>query len=216
MSHGWPIQRRSKKMALVSASILREYLPEIASNTAIDTELNALIARIEKGIANYLGYPFNEALLSPTLESTTYTFYVDAPIYNDVYTLQLPIAPVTAIASIHADANREYDSGTLIDSSTYTLDQKYGRVILKPKDTTRFFANGYRSNKVVCTAGFSSAPADLEHAICVLASMAQRNKTNQGKESITSRNGSIRLTPKNMPLEVKEYLWPYRSPNAIL
>jgi hypothetical protein len=203
-------------MALVSASTLREYLPEIASNTAIDGELNSLISRVEKVIANFLGFPFNEALLSPTLESTTYTFYVDAPIYDDFYTLQLPISPVTSITSIHADGNREYGSDTLVDASTYDLDQKYGRVILKPQLVTKYFVSAYRGNKVVCTAGFATAPADLEHAICVLASLAQRNKTNQGKESLTSRNGSIKLTPKNMPLEVKEYLRPYRSPTAIL
>ena len=203
-------------MALISASTLREYLPEISSNTEIDGELNNLLSRVEKGIANYLGFPFNEALLSPTLESTSYTFYVDAPIYNDFYTLQLPISPVTSITSIHSDVNREYGSDTLIESSTYELDQKYGRVILKPQQVTRYFQSGYRANKIVCTAGFTSAPADLEHAICVLASMYQRNKTNQGKESITSRNGSIKLSPKNLPLEVKEFLRPYRSPVNIL
>jgi hypothetical protein len=203
-------------MALVSASTLREYLPEIAGNTAIDGELNSLISRVEKGIANFLGFPFNESLLSPTLESTTYTFYVDAPIYNDFYTLQLPISPVTSITSIHSDANREYGSDTLIDSSTYELDQKYGRVILKPQSVTRYFETGYRANKIICVAGYVSAPSDLEHAICVLASMQQRNKTNQGKESLTSRNGSIKLTPKNIPLEVKEFLRSYRSPTLIL
>jgi len=203
-------------MALVSASTLREYLPEIAGNTAIDGELNSLIARVEKGIANFLGFPFNESLLSPSLESTTYTFYVDGPINNDFYTLQLPIAPVTSITSIHADAGREYASSSLIDASTYELDQKYGRVILKPKILTKYFDTGYRANKVVCVAGFVTAPADLEHAICILASMAQRNKTNQGKDSINSRNGSIKLSKKSLPLEVKEYLWPYRSPNTIL
>ena len=202
-------------MALVSASTLREYLPEIAGNTAIDGELNSLIARVEKGIANFLGFPFNEAILSPTLESRSYTFYVDAPIYNDIYTLQLPISPVTSITSIPSDGNREYTSDTLVDASTYDLDQKYGKVILKPQSVTRYFVSAYRGNKVVCTAGFVTAPSDLEHAICILASMAQRNKTNQGKESLTSRNGSIKLTPKNMPLEVKEYLRPYRSPVAI-
>ncbi len=202
-------------MALVSASTLREYLPEIAGNTAIDGELNNLIARVEKLIANFLGFPFNESLLSPTLESATYTFFVDAPTFNDVYTLQLPIAPVTAVASVHADSTREYDSSTLINSSTYSIDQKYGRIILSPKTATTLFASGYRANKVICTAGFATAPADLEHAICVLASMAQRNKTNQGKESLTSRNGSIRLSPKKMPAEVKEALYPYRSPTSV-
>jgi hypothetical protein len=203
-------------MALVSASTLREYLPEIASNTAIDGELNSLIARVEKGIANFLGYPKNESLLSPTLESATYTFYVDAPSNGDFYTLQLPIAPVTSITSVHSDVNREYASDTLIPGTTYELDQKYGKIILKPYNITRYFSTGTRSNKVVCVAGYTTAPADLEHAICVLASMLQRNKSNQGKDSITSRNGSIKLSSKSIPLEVKQFLYNYRAPTQIL
>ena len=45
-------------MSLVTVATLREYLPEIASNTEIDTELGNLLDRVEKGIANYLGFPW--------------------------------------------------------------------------------------------------------------------------------------------------------------
>ena len=203
-------------MALVSAAKLREYLPEIAGNTAIDGELNSLLSRVEKGIANFLGFPKNESLLSPTLESATYTFYVDAPTDSDFYTLQLPICPVISVTSVHSDVNREYTSDTLIDSSTYDIDKKYGSIILKPYNISRYFSTGKRANKVICVAGYTSAPADLEHAICVLASMMQRNKSNQGKESISSRNGSIKLSKKSIPLEVKEFLNNYRAPSHIM
>ena len=199
-------------MSLVTASTLREYIPEISSNTEIDSELTSLLDRVEQGIASFLGYPKLESSLACSLESSTYTFYVDSPISSDFYTLQLPIQPVTSITSVHSDSTREYGTSTLIDSSTYSLDQKYGQIILKPKSITRYFAN-----KVICVAGYTSGtlPNDLEHAICVFASFIHRSKSNNGKESITTRNGSVKLTPKKMPVEVKEFLYPYRAPLSI-
>ena len=205
-------------MSLVTVATLREYLPEIASNTEIDTELGNLLDRVEKGIANYLGFPWLDSALSPTLESSTYTLYVDSPLSSDIYTLQLPIAPVTAVASIYADASRQYDASTLIDSTTYDLEIATGRIILKVPLVSRNFSIGKRSNKVTCTAGFSAGtiPSDLTHAICVYASQLHRNKNTQGKESINTRSGSVKLSPKSLPLEVKEFLNPYRSPGLIL
>tara|TARA_Y100001963_G_C6785481_1_gene452452 strand:- start:632 stop:1249 length:618 start_codon:yes stop_codon:yes gene_type:complete len=204
-------------MALVSASTLREYLPEISDNTEVDADLNSLIERVENGIAYYLGFPQLDSLLSPTLESNTYTLYVNSPTIRDPYTLQLPIIAVSSVTSVHADDDRSYGTGTLIDASTYELDKSLGRIRLIPDKVTRSFSYGYRSNKVVCVAGYTSGtvPGSLVHAICVYAAHLHRNKNNQGKESITSRNGSIRLSKKSMPLSVKEFLWPFRAPSTI-
>ena len=205
-------------MSLVTVSTLREYLPEIASNTEIDTELGNLLDRVEKGIANYLGFPLLDSALSPTLESSTYTLYVDSPMSTDAYTLQLPVAPVTAITSIYSDRGREYTEATLIDASNYELNKSLGRVSLLPPNIPRSFSNGKRSNKVTCTAGFTAGtlPGDLEHAICVYASQLHRNKQTQGKSSINTRAGSVQLSKKSLPDEVKEFLYPYRVPGTIL
>ena len=205
-------------MSLVTVSTFREYLPEIASNTAIDTELGLLLDRVEKAIANYLGFPWLNSSLSPTLADSVYTVYVDRPLLSDPLTLQLPIAPVTEITSINADASRQYDSSTIIDAATYDLEQATGRVILKAGQVSRNFSIGKRANKCVIRAGFTptTLPDDLEHGICVFASQLHRNKTNQGKESINTRNGSVRFTKKNMPVEVKETIYPYRAPGLIL
>ncbi len=205
-------------MSLVTVATLREYLPEIADNTEIDTQLGNLLDRVEKAVANYLGFPWLDTALSPSLESATYTLYVDSPMVNDPYTLQLPIAPVTAIASIYADASRQYDSSTLIDASTYDLEKALGRVVLNVPIVSRNFSVGKRANKVTLTAGFTAGtlPGDLSHAICVYGSMLHRNKVSQGKESLNTRSGSVRLSKKSMPEEVKEFLNPYRVPGMIL
>ena len=205
-------------MSLVTVSTLREYLPEIASNTEIDTELGNLLDRVEKGIAHYLGFPLLDSALSPTLESSTYILYVDSPMETDSLTLQLPVTPVTAIASIYSDSGREYSEATLIDSSNYELNKSLGRVSLLPPNIPRAFSTGTKSNKVTCTAGFTAGtlPGDLEHAICVYASQLHRNKQTQGKNTINTRAGSVQLSAKNMPVEVKEFLYPYRAPGTIL
>ena len=137
---------------------------------------------------------------------------------TDSLTLQLPVTPVTAIASIYSDGGREYSAATLIDASTYELNKSLGRVSLLPPNIPRGFSNGTRSNKVTCTAGFTAGtlPGDLEHAICVYASQLHRNKQTQGKSSINTRAGSVQLSKKSLPDEVKEFLYPYRVPGTIL
>lgn len=205
-------------MSLVTVSTLREYLPEIANNTEIDTELGYLLDRVEMSIANYLGFPMIDSNLSPTLASSLYTVYVDNPKLDDPYCLQLPFKPVTEITSIHADSSREYSTETLIDPATYDLEKAAGRVVLKVATYTRPFSNGKRANKIICTAGYTAGtlPDDLEHGICVFASMLHRNKTSQGKNSMSTRSGNVTFSPKKMPEEVKEFIYPYRSPGLIL
>lgn len=205
-------------MSLVTVATLREYLPEIANNTEIDSELGSLLDRVEKGIASYLGFPWLDSSLSPSLSTNTYIVYVDSPSLTDSLMLQLPISPVTAVASVYSDASRQYDSGTLVDASTYDLEKSQGRIYLKAGNYTRSFATGKRANKVTLTAGYTAGtiPDDLIHGICVYASQMHRNKTNQGKDSINTRNGSVKFTKKNMPDEVKEFINPYRVPGSIL
>lgn len=194
-------------MSVVSLSTVKEYLPEL-SGTGADTALTNLIDRVESAVARYLGYPPFDGSLNPQLDQATYTLYVDGPTSYDYFTLQLPIAPIHAISSIHTDLNRQYGGGTVIDSSHYTFNAGLGRIYLDPITTNRNFLHGYRANKIVCTVGYTSltVPDDLEHAVCIWVSQLHRNKANQGKESITQTNATVRISPKTMPPEVKEYL----------
>ncbi len=207
-------------MAIVENTLLKEYLPEI-QGSGIDAELTALISRVETAIARYLSFPEvtqSSTVMGPTLDSHAYTFHIDGPQYMNPMVLQLPVKPVTAITSIHSDPDRQYTSDTLIDASTYTFNKHTGQVFLDPISATNTFDRGFRAIKAVVTAGFTTAtaPHDLKHAICVWASQIQRNKSAQGRNSISQRGGSITASPKTIPEEVKELLYPFRVFGAVL
>lgn len=204
-------------MAMVTVSILKQYLPEITGDTA-NTDLEALLDRVETATARYMGWGKPDSLASPRMLVTAYTFYLDGPTTTNLQVLQLPMRPIQSITSIHSDIDRQYGSDTLIDSSTYTLDQYKGQVILNPITATDYFDRGFRAIKVVCEAGFANSflPSDLEHGICVWASQLHRNKATQGKDSITQRAATISISPKNMPDEVKEIFAPFRESRQLL
>tara|TARA_Y100001973_G_scaffold106151_1_gene182378 strand:+ start:790 stop:1413 length:624 start_codon:yes stop_codon:yes gene_type:complete len=207
-------------VAIVENTLLKEYLPEI-QGSGIDAELTALISRVETAIARYLSFPEvtqSSTVMGPTLDSHAYTFHIDGPQYMNPMVLQLPVKPVTAITSIHSDPDRQYTSDTLIDASTYTFNKHTGQVFLDPISATNTFDRGFRAIKAVVTAGFTTAtaPHDLKHAICVWASQIQRNKSAQGRNSISQRGGSITASPKTIPEEVKELLYPFRVFGAVL
>jgi len=202
-------------MALVSADVLREYLPEI-SGTAVDTELNNLIQRVESVIARWLGFPSPDGSNTPTLDVSTYTLYVDEPDFDDISRLLLPLKPIVSITSVHADVDREYSADTEITSSEYELDKLRGIIILKPNVSTVGFVKSYRGNKVVGTFGFTSFHRDMVHAICVFASQLQRAKSSQGKKSATTRQTTTTYLPNTIPEEVKEILYPYRCTSMII
>ena len=204
-------------MAMVTVTTLKQYLPEITGNNA-NSDLEALLDRVESATARYMGWRKPDNLASPRMLSSTYTFYLDGPTYENPQVLQLPMRPVQSITSIHVDVDRQYGSETLMDSGDYELDRYEGRVILKPIEATDVFERGYRAIKVICEAGFanSNLPADLEHGICVWASQLHRNKATQGKDSITQRAATISISPKSMPPEIKEILAPFRESRQIL
>ena len=203
-------------MSLVSVSNLKEYLPEI-QGSSLDADLSSLISRVESFVARYLGFPLADGNTSYTLDQATYTVYADNPMYELSYVLQLPIKPVVSLTSIHSDVDREYGSTTSIDLSKTTTDKENGRVILND-DSTDTFDTGYRANKIVGSFGFStsSPPHDLVHALCVYCAHLQRAKNSQGNNSITQRNSTVSLSPRTMPIEVKEILRGYRNVSVII
>ena len=204
-------------MALVSTTVLKEYLPEI-QGTGADSDLSSLIIRVESAIATWLGFPIADSSSSPSLDSATFTIYLDGPAYSDPLVLNIPLRPLVSITSIHSDPNQEYDSNSLIDASTYSIDLKLGRVFLSPTNATDGFDRAFRALKVIAVAGYATAttPSPIIHAICIWASQLQRFKTSQGKENVSQRGGSVTLSPKTMPLEARQLLYKYRNTGAII
>ena len=174
-----------------------------------------MIARVETAIARFIGFPVPDSGQSTTLDSVAYTFFLDGPSSWSNRVLQLPIFPVTAVTNVYVDSLRVYGSSTIVASSEYDLDIQPGILILK-ETSSKTWDKGYRYIKAQVTAGWSPAPRDLEQAICVMASMAQRNKANAGKDSIDVRGSKITLSARTMPQEVKEVLYPLRSSSMYL
>ncbi len=204
-------------MPMVTVTTLKQYLPEVTGDAA-NTDLEALLDRVEAATARYMGWRKPDNLASPRMLASTHTFYLDGPTNENPQVLQLPMRPVQSIASIHSDVDRQYGSDTLIDAATYSLDKYLGQVILNPITATDYFERGFRSIKVVCEAGYANSelPNDLEHGICVWASQLHRNKATQGKDSITQRAATISISPKTMPKEVAEIFAAFREPRQIL
>lgn len=202
-------------MAMVSAATLKTYLPEVTGSGA-DTDLDSLLERVECAIARYFGWVKPDASADPQLLAATYTFYLNGPTFGNHAVLQLPIRPTNSITSIHSDVNRQYTTDTQLDSGDFDLDGLLGQAILDPVNASDGFDRGFRAIKVVANCGYTALPADLEHAVCVWASQLQRNKANQGKDSITQRAATVSISPKSMPPEVKEMLAPFRGPYKIM
>ena len=202
-------------MAMVSATTLKTYLPEITGSLA-DSDLSDLLERVECATARYFGWVKPDGANDPQLLAATYTFYLNGPTFGNPSVLQIPIRPVNSITSIHSDPNRQYTDDTQISSDDFDLDSLLGQAILDPVNATDSFEYAFRAIKVVANCGYTTLPADLEHAICVWASQLHRNKATQGKESITQRAATVSISPKSMPPEVKEYLAPFRESRQIL
>ena len=202
-------------MSLLSVAQLKEYLPELTGSGS-DSELQNIINRVESNIASWLGFPVYDGGNLPSLESNTYTLYIDHPDYLDPDILQLPIKPVTAITSVYADPDRVYTADTEITSSEYELDSQSARIILKTRVASQGFSTGYRANRVICTAGYTSTRSDILHPIAVYCSHLWRARSSQGKKSLAIKGATTSYSPNTIPPEVKELLYHFRSSTQIL
>ena len=202
-------------MAMVTATTLKTYLPEVTGTTA-DTDLTSLLDRVECAVARYFGWVKPDASADPQLLAATYTFYLNGPMFSNNAVLQLPQRPVNTITTIHSDVNRQYTADTLLDSGDFELDTLLGQAIIDPVNATDSFDRAFRAIKVVCNCGYTVLPSDLEHAVCVWSSQLHRNKATQGKDSVSQRASTVKISPKYMPPEVRELLAGFRSSNKIL
>lgn len=203
-------------MSLVSVETLKEYLSEYANTTAADTELQNLLDRVEAVVADFLGFPKPaSSVTTATLSATNYVLYFDRPSASDPLMLQLNVKPINSLTSVYVDVNREYKTSDALNLSNIDVDAVNARLIIRPKSSDNF-ERGFRAIKVTCNAGYSEAPDDLQHAICVLASQIQRAKQNQGKDQLSQQGVSVKLSKRSIPDEVKQILFPFRNPRSII
>lgn len=191
-------------MAIATAANVRDYIRAL-TGTGEDTLLNSLILRFDRVGSAYCGFPTASNL--STFENNTYTHYFDG---DGSDRLQLRVVPANTITSIHVDVDRLYTSSTLVDSGDYVLDSELGLVILETTSTQGRFDVGYRSTKVVYTAGFTSIPDAIVHACGLQVNHWYMNRDTIGKSNISQGGSTIQVKSLSLLPEVKEALGPYR------
>ena len=201
-------------MALITTSEAKQQIPAL-TGTAEDALLTELIAVASRVIAEYCGYPMATATAQPTMESRSYTMYLDGPGERD---LVLPVRPVTAVASIYDSVDRRYGADQLVASTDYAITEgQSGLVELNWNAAHGVWSTGYRSIKVTYTAGFVTIPEALHQAARMTVRALYDSRQTQGKTSQSVGGVSIGMvTPSAIPVEVREILAPYRLPRALV
>jgi hypothetical protein len=195
----------------LATAVRPTHLPHL-TGTGEDATLTTMIARADAVLAAWCGYPPASASASPTLESTTYTEYLDGPSVMEPRALVLPVRPVASITTIHDDTDGDwsYDADDLVSSDDYTLDGREGRVYLHDDSTHGSWSSRKRAIKVVFVAGFDTgAHKIIAEAISILAHWwALRH--GQGKAAQTAGGQSVTARPETIPDRVRELMAPFR------
>lgn len=196
-------------MALLTAAQARLHLPGL-TGTGEDTAIGTIIDRVEALIAVFIGHPPASVGGTPTVESTTYTLYTDrgaAPIRIDGDDLVLPVRPLTAVSAVYDDDQRSY--GTAVSSADYEVLGDEGRIRLLPTRSHAGWSSDIAAIKVACTAGWSTAPDWLAHAVALWMRHIWDLRREQGRESTSQQGVSVSFRDETMPDVVRESLAPH-------
>lgn len=202
-------------MALLTSTEAKAIKPDL-TGTAQDTLTDTLIGRADEVLATWCGYPVYDSSTIPSLTQKTYTQYLDGPTWEDQKVLAVPFFPLGTITSIHDDLERVYGSDRLVDSGDYETDDYKGLVILKNTSTQGFWSKGFRAQKIITTAGWSTVPEALKHAAAELVWHWYRLMRERGKTSVNINGDSVSLLPPTLPKHVMQLASTYRMPGACL
>ena len=196
-------------MALCTAAQVRAYAN--AGSSGDDTLIGDIIGRVNASFARWCGYPLTDAG-GYTMESATYTRYVDARYMRDPdqpAILFVDVAPVSAVTSVHIDPERDYGADTLQAADTYDLDTELGAIVLRD-DATDGWSTAVRANKLVITAGWDTVPDDLEEAAIIQAVHMFRNRASAGNRTTGTEQNTRTVDRLGLLDEVKDRLQRYR------
>ena len=164
--------------ALATRKEVKDYLNITGADNNLDNQINDLIGRVSSAFEGYCGRAFVEA---------TYTEYYDG---NGQSKLFLDNYPVTAITSIHEDADWVWGSADLIDSSDYRILDERGIIY------DGIFGTGEQNVKIVYTAGYATLPTDLKQACIEEVGRKIKHRTDYDEIAKTLSDGSVQYTEK--------------------
>lgn len=198
-------------MALCTAAEVRAYDSSLTS--AEDSRIDLVVAAVGAEFARFCNYPPASVGANPTLESASHTVYTDrgaSPILRlSTSAIMLPVAPVTAVTSVHDDSDRDYDAGDLVASGDYDLDGDTGLIVLRPTRSHGGWSSSYAAIKVVCTAGFTTVPDDIKHAAIVQTMAWYRGIQRVGVTNVSQGGVSVGIADRTLMDDVAETLARY-------
>lgn len=157
-------------VALVSTTSMTTYLG-IALGSTEESECDLLNNAAGNLAASLTGRGIDGSGVSRLL-STSRTEYFDG---DNSDTLHVKAYPITAVTSIYVDADRDYGASTEIDSDDYTYYGPEGTI----KTDGALFTGGHKSIKLTYTGGYTTVPADLQHAVKELVLFWHKRNTDK-------------------------------------
>lgn len=198
-------------MALIGVADFQVHYPHLVGS-AMNPELQTLIAQVDALLALYCGFPVPDAGGARTLGAATYTLYPVGPHSSSSRRVVLPLRPIVSVTSVHVDPSEDYSSGTEIPAGERVLDAQRGEIWLKPSASRSWAVDSGRANRVVVLAGFAAAPPDLKAlAISATRHVWDRRRT-QGVASQSAAGVSQTFADPEalLPEAVRDGLGPYR------
>lgn len=172
-----------------------------------------LIARADALIAAALGRPAPTPTTSPTLASTSYVLYTGEGADADGRDLHLDAWPCTAVASVYDDPEEAYGASTLVASTDYAITPDGRALRLKPTATLGGWTADYLAVKATVTAGWTTLPHDLLHALALLVQHLYAQRAGI-QTAIDGAGVRISNQPRALPNEVRQAIAPYLDMRA--
>jgi len=141
------------------------------------------------------------------LASQTFTEYYDG---DNSLILFLKNYPITSITTIHQDSDRVFGADTLVDSGDYFTYADNRKLVGDGVSWER----GIQTIKVVYVAGYAigSIPEDLVNAITMLVDFWYKEYDAHRFGVSSTGTETNRITyEKNIPVEIKEMINPYKK-----
>jgi hypothetical protein len=193
---------------VVSAAQVRAVMR--GATSADDTLIDVLVARADSALALALGYPMPDSG-TRTLGAATYTLY-PGPLAIDrdePAILSLAVRPVVSVTSVHVDPERSYGAATAIASGDRDLDGARGLIILRDTATSTW-SRALRANKVVVSAGWSTLPAEVAHALILQVGHWLAHSSAAGRVSVDDGQTRVDLAALSLLPEVVSLCRGYR------
>lgn len=198
-------------MAILTASQVKSWIKAIDSSSSTDdTLIGDIINAIDAAMARRLGYVAASTGGAPTLEDTTYTFYLPGP---GGTVLRVPAAPIVSITSIEDDYTQVFNGSTyLVSSSDYAArgdDAQLGRIRLLPLSTHSVWSSSQEPViKAVVVAGYQTVPDEVVQAARFWVQQVYMNlREGLGLERSTAQGGgSMDFRPETMPEPVWDFI----------